>query len=85
MALINRNKNRDLLSRFVVDGGNKKLGESVALDGDILIIKMERDFIGVPLKHVEDMGEFLKVRGLVDLDKAKLLGKKWEMRYVKSR
>ena len=32
-------KKNDLLCRFVVDGAGKQLGESIALDGDIIIIK----------------------------------------------
>jgi len=74
-----------LICRFVVDGKGKKIGESIALDGDILIIKRGKEFIGVPLKHIDDEGEYLKVKGLVSMDKARKLGRRWEERYEKKR
>ena len=73
----------DLLSRFVVDGSENKIGESIALDGDILIVKSGKTFLGVPLKHVEDIGDALKVKGLVDFDKAVHLGNRWYNKYLK--
>lgn len=75
----------DLLCRFVVDGSGKKIGESVAIDDDILIIKREKGFIGIPIKHVEDLGNYLKVKGLISVDKAEELGKRWEEKYAKKR
>lgn len=73
----------DLICKFVVDGSGNKVGESVAIDKDILIIKRGEDFIGVPLKHVEDLGNYIKVKGLVSMDKAKELGERWVKRYAK--
>ncbi len=75
----------DLLCRFVIDGSGKKIGETVSFMDDILIIKRDRDFIGVPLKHIEDLGDCLRVRGLLSMDKARELGKMWEERYAKRR
>lgn len=66
-----------LLCRFVVDGFGKKIGESVAVDGDVLIIKDGKKYLGVPLKHVEEEEKFLIVKGLVEKEKAELLGEKW--------
>lgn len=73
----------DLLCRFVIDGSGKVIGESVSFMGDILIIKMGKDFIGVPIKHIEDLGNYLRVRGLLSIDKARELGKLWEEKYEK--
>ena len=42
-----------MICKFVLDGTGKKLGESVSIDDDVLIIKSESRFLGVPLKHVE--------------------------------
>jgi len=67
----------DLLCRFVLDGAGKKIGESVALDNDILIIKSGTKYLGVPLVHIEDTGKTLLVKGLVEQDKAELMGEKW--------
>ena len=70
-------KKNDLLCRFVVDGTGKRLGESVSLDGDIIIIKSKKTYLGVPLKHIEENDKTLLVKGLVDFDKAMELGERW--------
>jgi len=75
-------KNR-LLCRFVLDGIGNKVGESVAVDEDILIIKKGRRYLGVPLKHVEEEGKTLLVRGLVDDSNAEMMGEKWRQENFK--
>jgi len=65
------------LCRFVKDGIGRKVGESVSLHGDIIIIKSGLKFLGVPLKHIEENGKCLLVKGLIDLDKAQELGEQW--------
>jgi hypothetical protein len=67
----------NLLCRFVIDGTGKTIGESVTIDNDIMIIKAGGKFLGVPLKHVEEKGKTLLVKGLVDFDKAYELGEEW--------
>ncbi len=66
-----------LLCRFVLDGLGKKVGESVAIDEDILIIKSRGRYLGVPLKHIEEDGKTLLVKGLVDLSNAERMGERW--------
>jgi hypothetical protein len=66
-----------LICRFVMDGTGKKLGESVSIDQDVLIIKSGSRFLGVPLKHVEPLEKTLIVKGLIDFTKAYELGEKW--------
>jgi len=66
-----------LLCRFVLDGAGIKVGESVAIDEDIIIIKSKNKYLGVPLKHIEEEGKTLLVKGLVDHDKAEIMGEKW--------
>lgn len=66
-----------LLCRFVLDGLGKKVGESVAVDEDILIIKSRGRYLGVPLKHIEEDDKTLLVKGLVDLTNAERMGEKW--------
>jgi hypothetical protein len=70
-------RKNDLLCRFVVNGAGKKLGESISLDDDIIIIKTKNTYLGVPLKHIEEKDKTLLVKGLVDFSKAKELGEKW--------
>jgi hypothetical protein len=68
----------DLLCRFVLDGGGRKIGESVAIDNDILIVKSGTKYLGVPLIHIEEAGKTLLVKGLIEQDKAELMGEKWK-------
>ena len=70
-------KHDDLLCKFVKDGSGKKIGESVSISDDIIIIKSKDKFLGVPLKHIEDEGKTLLVKGLVNLDKAFEMGEQW--------
>jgi hypothetical protein len=72
-----QNDEVDLLCRFVLDGNGRTVGESVAIQNDVLIVKDKNDFLGVPLKHVEETGKKLLVKGLVDTSKAKELGEAW--------
>jgi hypothetical protein len=67
----------NLLCRFVLDGLGRKIGESVAVDNDVIIIKAGSRYLGVPLKHVEENEKNLLVKGLVDFDKAEEMGEKW--------
>lgn len=73
----------DLISRFVVDGSGRKLGESISVDGDVLIIKTPGSYLGVPLKHVEERDDVLQVKGLVSFEKAEELGREWQSKYSK--
>lgn len=66
-----------LLCRFVLNGVGRKIGESVAIDEDIMIIKSGNKYLGVPLKHIEEKEKTLLVKGLVDKDKAEEMGEKW--------
>jgi hypothetical protein len=67
----------NLLCRFVLDGAGRKVGESVAIDEDIIILKSGKKYLGVPLKHIEDEGKTLLVKGLVDRENAEIMGEKW--------
>ena len=67
-----------LLCRFVINGTGKRIGESIGINGDILIIKSGARFLGVPLKHIEEQETMLLVKGLVDLKKAYELGDQWQ-------
>lgn len=66
-----------LLCRFVLDGLGKTVGESVAVDEDVLIIKSKNKYLGVPLKHIDEEGKTLLVKGLIDHFNAEKMGEKW--------
>jgi hypothetical protein len=66
-----------LLCRFVVDGAGRTVGESISLEDDVIIIKAKKAYLGVPLKHIEDQGKTLLVKGLIDYDKAMEMGEQW--------
>ena len=70
--------NNNLLCRFVLDGLGKTVGESVAVNEDILIIKSKDKYLGVPLKHIQEKGKILLVKGLIDNSNAELMGEKWK-------
>jgi hypothetical protein len=71
------NAEPSMICRFVLDGSGKKIGESVSVAGDVLIIKSGSLFLGVPLKHVESADKTLVVKGIFDFTKAYELGDKW--------
>jgi len=66
-----------MMCKFVLDGTGKKIGESVSIFDDVLIVKSGSQFLGVPLKHVEPAEKTLVVKGLLDFTKAYELGEKW--------
>ena len=72
------NYKKNLSCRFVLDGAGRKVGESVAVDNDVLIIKSGKKYLGVPIKHIEEEGKTLLVKGLVEQDKAEMIGEKWK-------
>jgi hypothetical protein len=74
------NYKKNLTCRFVLDGAGRKVGESVAVDNDILIIKSGKKYLGVPLKHIEEDEKTLLVKGLVEKDRAEIIGEKWRQK-----
>ena len=72
-----------LLCRFVLDGQGRKIGESIAVFDDLLIIKSGKEFLGVPLKHIEEESIGILVKGLIDQTKALELGAKWQKKNYK--
>jgi hypothetical protein len=67
----------NLICRFVLDGTGNKVGESVAIEKDLLIIKSKNTYLGVPLKHIEEDGKTIIVKGLIDRDNAEMMGEVW--------
>ena len=73
----NETSDPSMVCKFVLDSAGKKIGESVSIADDVLIIKSGSLFLGVPLKHVDAGEKTLVVKGLFDFTKAYELGEKW--------
>lgn len=71
------NNEGSLTCKFVVDGKGSKIGESIAINKDLLIIKSGKKYLGVPLKHIKKQKNKLQVRGLISREKAEKLGERW--------
>jgi len=72
---------RDKLSyvaRFVVDASGRRIGESISVFEDMLIIKKGNRFYAIPFKHVEMKGEEIHVKGIVQWDRAEKLAERWK-------
>ena len=69
--------NPSMVCKFVLDSAGKKIGESVSVAEDVLIIKSGSLFLGIPLKHVQASEKTLVVKGIFDFTKAYELGEKW--------
>ncbi len=65
------------LAKFVVDSNGKRIGESISVYEDLLIIKRGEKFYAVPFKHVELKGEEIHIRGIIQWDRAEELARRW--------
>jgi len=77
MSTFLSDKEFNLLCRFVYDESGKQIGESIAVDEDILIIKSGKKYIGVPFKHIREEDSIIKVKGLIDQGNAERIGEEW--------
>ncbi|HEC77207.1 MAG TPA: hypothetical protein ENI33_08150 [Thermoplasmatales archaeon] len=66
------------LAKFVVDSEGKRIGESISIFEDMLIIKKEEKFYAIPFKHVELAGNEIHIKGIVQWDRAENLAKRWK-------
>lgn len=78
MTGIKRKDPLSLLSRFVADKEGNRIGESISIYKDLLIIKKDGDYYAIPLKHVELKGEEIHLKGIVQWKKAKELAEEWK-------
>ncbi|KAA0012411.1 MAG: hypothetical protein FE041_03420 [Thermoplasmata archaeon] len=74
-----RKKNKlSYVARFVVDAEGRRIGESISVFEDLLIIKKGEKYYAIPFKHVEMRGEEIHLKGVVQWDKAEELARRWE-------
>ena len=73
----------NLVCKFVFDGLGHLIGESISIEKDLIIVKTDDSFLGIPLKHVEADEKKVIVKGLVDQKNAKRLGERWRKKEMK--
>jgi hypothetical protein len=78
VGLVKAKNHLSLLSRFVIDKNGNRVGESISVFNDLLIIKRNDDYYAVPLVHVEQHNDELRVRGVVHWERAKELAEGWK-------
>jgi len=78
MKWIMEDPHDEMFSRFVLDGGGKRLGESIGVDGRYLIVKSKMKFYKIPLEAIADEGDELRIIRRVDMDRARKLGETWK-------
>jgi len=66
------------IARFVVDSEGKRIGESISVFEDLLIIKRDDKFYAIPFKHVELKDDGIHVKGVVQWDRAEELARRWK-------
>lgn len=69
-----------LLLRFVTDEQGNRLGETVAVDGDRVVLKVKDGFVAVPADKIKAAGSSLQLDYGVDWTEAKQVGEAWRER-----
>jgi hypothetical protein len=70
----------ELLLRFVTDAAGTRQGETVAADGDHIILKTPQGFASVPAGRLRPDGAGLRLEGDVDWEAARRAGEAWRSR-----
>lgn len=69
-----------MLCRFVVDCGGKRIGETIAVDGDVLILKNGKEYLGLPISAVEAKDEGDLTVNEFDAAGAGAMGEVWRVK-----
>lgn len=78
MMVFKRKDKFSYLARFVVDSEGKRIGESISVFEDLLIIKKNDKFYAIPFKHVELIENEIHIKGVIQWDKAEELARRWK-------
>jgi len=66
-----------LIPRFVVNKSGEKIGETIGMDGQRIILKKNSDFYSIPVSVLDEhLGELI-IEKDIDWEKAKALGERW--------
>ncbi|MDX1612335.1 MAG: DUF5749 family beta-barrel protein, partial [Candidatus Thermoplasmatota archaeon] len=81
MAQLAKNEeveNASLLSRFVLNASGDTVGETMALEGDQVILKTDEGFASVSLEDIIEKDGMLLVDANIDWDAAREAGQAWK-------
>lgn len=79
-ATMQENPREAMLLRFLDDDAGKRIGETVALEGDDFIVKDAQGFLAVPAAQVREEGPGLRLSGALDLEGSRRKGEAWRER-----
>lgn len=71
-------KKLDYIARFVIDSAGNRIGESISVYKDLLIIKKDNEFYAIPFGHIEKKDENIVVKGVIQWENAKKLAEEWK-------
>ncbi|MBU2565161.1 MAG: hypothetical protein KJ655_02770 [Candidatus Thermoplasmatota archaeon] len=66
-----------LIPRFVINKGGERIGETIGMDGQRVILKKDSNFYSVPLSVLDERHGELIIEKEPDWEKAKILGERW--------
>lgn len=66
-----------LLLRFVEDEKGTRIGETVAVEGETMIVKAAGGFRAIPISQLAEAGAGLKLTGTYDEDASRQAGEAW--------
>lgn len=67
----------EYLSRFILNADGERIGETIGIDGERIIMKREEDFFSVPIEAIEEKYGDLLLSKAIDWDESKTLGEEW--------
>ena len=80
-TILFRSSKYSLVSKFVVDKKGNRIGETISIEGDLVIIKKEKKYLAIPVKHIEESKDQVRIRGIVEWDNAIKMGEQWKKKY----
>ncbi|MBU4189763.1 MAG: hypothetical protein KJ886_02025 [Candidatus Thermoplasmatota archaeon] len=66
-----------LIPRFVINTGGERIGETIGMDGQRVILKKDSNFYSVPVSVLDERHGELIIEKDLDWEKAKILGERW--------
>ena len=80
-SLFQTRKAKNLISRFVIDKDGNRIGETISLENDLVIIKKQDKYLAIPLKHIEYTKDNIRIRGIIEWDNAIIMGEQWRKKF----